>query len=153
MGEIMGIFTSTKRIGPITTGHRQWKDEGHCSYAHGYGRYVILTFACNERDSRGWVFDFGGLKEVKAWLEAEWDHRLLLAYDDPLLEDFRALHAKGGVNINVLPTGYGPGIEDSCKYVYDNVNPMIMEQTSGRVWIKSIRVYEHENNWAEYSIS
>ena len=146
----MAKYTSSKRIGPITTGHRQWKDNGHCSYAHGYGRYVEFTFGCDERDEKGWVFDFGGLKEVKKWLEDQWDHRLLLAHDDPLLNDFLALDKKGGVYVNVLPEPYGPGIEDSCKYVFDNVNVMVMNTTDDRAWIENVRIYEHENNWADY---
>ena len=68
------MFTSSKKIGPISTGHRQWKHDGHCSFVHGYGRYVEFTFACNERDEKGWVMHFGNLKDVKAW-EA---HRLKL---------------------------------------------------------------------------
>ena len=51
-----------------------------------------------------------------------------------------------------MPSEYGPGIEDSCKYVYDNINPMIQEKTNGRVWIEKVRVYEHENNWSEYGL-
>ena len=62
-------YTSSKRIGPISTGHRQWKDNGHCSFVHGYGRYVELTFACEERDEKGWVMDFGDLKDVKQLIE------------------------------------------------------------------------------------
>jgi len=143
-------FKSSKRIGPISTGHRQWKDDGHCSFIHGYGRYVEFTFACNERDEKGWVMDFGNLKDIKKWLEDQWDHRLLIAHDDPLVGLFEGLHKVGGVNLNVMPEGYGPGIEDSCKWVYDNVNPMITEKTNNRVWIEKVRVYEHENNWAEY---
>ena len=146
------LFSSSKRIGPISTGHRQWKDNGHCSFVHGYGRYVEFTFACKRTDHRGWVMDFGDLKDVKKWLEDEWDHRLLLAYDDPLLEDFKQLHEKGGVNLNVMPEGYGPGIEDSCKYVYDKVNPMIKEKTQGRAWVENVRIYEHEKNWADYGV-
>ena len=145
-------YTSSKRIGPISTGHRQWKHDGHCSYAHGYGRYVEFTFACKRTDHRGWVMDFGDLKDVKKWLEDEWDHRLLLAYDDPLLEDFVQLHEKGGVNLNVMSEGYGPGIEDSCKYVYDKVNPIIKSKTQGRVWVENVRIYEHEKNWADYGV-
>ena len=145
-------YTSSKRIGQIYTGHRQWKHDGHCSYARGYGRYVEFTFACKRTDHRGWVMDFGDLKDVKKWLEDEWDHRLLLAYDDPLLEDFKQLHEKGGVNLNVMPKGYGPGIEDSCKYVYDKVNPMIREKTQGRAWVENVRIYEHEKNWADYGV-
>ena len=63
---------------------------------------------------------------------------------------FISLEQKGGCNLNVMPSEYGPGIEDSCKYVYDNINPMIQKKTNGRVWIENVRVYEHENNWAEY---
>ena len=145
-------FKSSKRIGPISTGHRQWKHDGHCSYTHGYGRYVEFTFACKRTDHRGWVMDFGDLKDVKKWLEDEWDHRLLLAYDDPLLEDFQQLHEKSGVNLNVMTKDYGPGIEDSCKYVYDKVNLMIKEKTQGRAWVENVRIYEHENNWADYGV-
>ena len=49
-----------------------------------------------------------------------------------------------------MPEGYGPGIEDSCKWVFDNVDPMIIEKTNGRVWLDCVRVYEHEKNWAQY---
>ena len=143
-------FKSTKRFGPITTGHRQWRDDGHCSYIHGYGRHVRLTFEASTLDKCGWVMDFGDLKDVKKWVEEQWDHRLLIAHDDPLVGLFEGLHKVGGVNLNVMPEGYGPGIEDSCKWVYDWVNPMIQEKTNGRVWIDKVRVYEHENNWAEY---
>ena len=146
------MYYSYKRIGPISTGHRQYKADSHCRWIHGYGRYVELKFACDERDEKGWVYDFGGLKWFKKWLEDQWDHRLLLAHDDPLIGLFEGLHKLGGVNLNILPEGYGPGIEDSCKWVYDNVNPMITEKTNGRVWIEKVRVYEHENNWAEYGL-
>ena len=145
-------FKSSKRIGPISTGHRQWKDDGHCRFIHGYGRYVEFTFACNERDESGWVMDFGNLKSVRKWLEREWDHRLLVAHDDPQIRLLEVLNDHGVAYLNIMPKGYGPGIEDSCKYVYDKVNPMIKEITDGRVWIEKVRVYEHENNWAEYGL-
>ena len=58
-------FKVTKRFGPISVGHRQWRDKGHCRFAHGYGRYIEFTFACEELDEKGWVMDFGGLKSIK----------------------------------------------------------------------------------------
>ena len=145
-------FKSYKRIGPISTGHRQWKHDGHCSFVHGYGRYVEFTFTCEERDERGWVMDFGNLKGIKKWLEREWDHRLLVAHDDPQIPLLKVLNDNGVAYLNIMPKEYGPGIEDSCKYVYDRVNPMIAELTDGRVWIEKVRVYEHENNWAEFGL-
>ena len=46
--------------------------------------------------------------------------------------------------------GWGPGIEASCKFVFDNVNPKIKELTNNRVWIDTIEIYEHEFNSALY---
>ena len=45
-------YYSTKKFGPITTGHRQWKDSGHCKYIHGYARYVEITFACHDLNDK-----------------------------------------------------------------------------------------------------
>tara|TARA_A100000164_G_C21229990_1_gene462229 strand:+ start:37 stop:483 length:447 start_codon:yes stop_codon:yes gene_type:complete len=147
------MYRSTKKIGPISTGHRQWRDDGHCRYVHGYGRYVQFTFASDNLDHRGWVMDFGGLKGVKKWLEEQWDHRLLLSSDDPLLDEFRKIDELGGCNINVMDVakGYGPGIEQSCKFVYDHVNPMILEATDGKAWLEKVEVWEHELNSAYYT--
>jgi len=145
------MFTSSKRFGPISTGHRQWRHDGHCSYVHGYGRFVEITFGSYKLDDRGWVMDFGDLKDVKKWLDQEWDHRVLLAHDDPLINDFKKLHKLGGININIMSSNYGPGIEDSCKYVYDNISNIISIKTKNEVWIDKVKIYEHENNWAEYN--
>ena len=153
----MGAYFSTKKWGPICTGHRQWRaaelrDSSRCAWAHGYGRHVEMTFAADELDARGWVVDFGDLRQVKNWIEEQWDHRLLLSSEDPLLEDFLALQEKGGCNVNVMDAdqGWGPGIEQSCKYLYDNINPMILERTGGRCRIARVQVWEHENNSAVY---
>jgi 6-pyruvoyltetrahydropterin/6-carboxytetrahydropterin synthase len=144
-------FKSTKRFGPISVGHRQWRDDGHCAFVHGYGRYVEFVFE-GEPDHRQWVLDFGDLKDVKTWIDQQWDHRLLLASDDPLLDTFLVLHDAGGCNINIMDIrqGWGPGIEGSCKFLYDQIQPMISEKTNYRVRIASVRVWEHENNSAYY---
>lgn len=143
-------FFSTKRFGPISTGHRQWRHDGHCSFAHGYGRTVKVIFGASELDERGWVVDFGDLREVKKWLEEQWDHRLLLAADDPLLEQFKNLEEIGGVDVHELPPEYGPGIELSCKFVYDYLDELVKGKTNGRCWVESVEIWEHENNSAIY---
>jgi 6-pyruvoyltetrahydropterin/6-carboxytetrahydropterin synthase len=143
-------FKSSKRFGPITTGHRQWRDKGHCSYVHGYGRYVRLTFEATELDERGWVMDFGDLKDVKSWIESEWDHRTLIAADDPAIPELKTLEEVGGINLNILPEGYLPGIEESCRYLYDKLNPVIQRKTNNRVEITRVEIWETEKNQAEY---
>lgn len=145
-------FYSTKKMGPISTGHRQWRDDGHCAQIHGYGRYVEFTFECLSLDGRQWVMDFGDLKDVKKWLEEQWDHRVLIASDDPQMELIMQAHSTNLMNVNIMDVsnGYGPGIEGSCKFVYDHVNPMILKKTGGRVWVKRVQIWEHENNTAIY---
>ena len=143
-------YKSSKRFGPITTGHRQWRDKGHCSYVHGYGRYVRLTFEATELDERGWVMDFGDLRDVKSWIESEWDHRTLIAADDPAIPELKTLEEVGGINLNILPEGYLPGIEESCRYLYDKLNPMIQRKTNNRVEITRVECWETEKNQAEY---
>lgn len=149
-------YYSTKKFGPISTGHRQWRaEDSHCSFIHGYGRYVQITFGCMDLDDRSWVMDFGGLKNVKHILEDNWDHRVLIASDDPYLQDLMVMDGLGLINMNIMDVdkGHGPGIEASCKWVYDTINPLIEEMTDGRVWITKVEVWEHERNSAIYTPS
>ena len=97
--------------------------------------------------------DFGGLKHIKKWLDDQWDHRLLISNDDPLLSDFEKLHEKGGCNLHVMDIarGWGPGIEASCKFVYDYVDQWIKTQTDSRVFVHKVQIWEHENNSAYLS--
>ena len=60
-------YTSTKTYRNLPCAHRQWKNEGHCSFVHGYSREFIFHFASNELDKHGWVVDFGGLKDLKVF--------------------------------------------------------------------------------------
>ncbi len=145
-------YFSTKRFGPISTGHRQWRDDGHCAFMHGYGREVKIIFGCNELDDKGWVVDFGGLKDFKSWLEGEWDHRLLISSQDPELGKMIELDNQGLIDLNVMEAsyGYGPGIEQSCKYVFDHLDSVIQEMYNGRCWVESVEIWEHRNNSAMY---
>ena len=146
-------FQSTKKLGPISVGHRQWRDDGHCAWVHGYGRYIQFTFE-GDLDERQWVMDFGDLKDIKQWLEEQWDHRVMIASDDPHLEKLKQMHDLGIMNINVLDVtkGWGPGIEASCKHIYDNVANLIHVKTDGRVKIVKVEIWEHERNSAVYTV-
>lgn len=151
-------FQSTKRFGPISTGHRNWhavnnvnRNSDACSKFHGYGRYVQFTFI-GEVDDKSWIVDFGSLSFIKQWLETNWDHKLLLSSDDPLLEKFRELETLNAVDIVTLDVtqGWNPSIEGSCKWVYDSINPEIVKMTDGRAQISKVEIWEHEFNTAVY---
>ena len=146
----MEQFTSTKRFIGFPCTHRQWKADSHCKYVHGYSREFYFEFACNKLSDEHWVMDFGGLKEVKKWLEYMFDHTFLVSSDDPYLEQFQAMDKDGVIQLRILPN---PGMEGTAKYVYEHVSQMIKEITNGRVWITKIEVRENEKNSAFYQPS
>ena len=118
-------YTSTKTYRNLPCAHRQWKNEGHCSFVHGYSREFIFHFACDELD-----------KHI-VFLEHWFDHTLLLAEDDPLLDEFRDLESKGACDIRVLKSA---SIEYSAKFVYEFANELIRIQNNVPLSLKSVRM-------------
>jgi|TARA_R110000824_G_scaffold237554_4_gene426355 6-pyruvoyltetrahydropterin/6-carboxytetrahydropterin synthase len=100
----------TKRLGGYSCCHRQWKDDGHCRWLHGYDRFVEITWE-GERDLRGWVVDFGGLADLKARLDHQFDHTMLVAEDDPWLVTFEELASNDVVSLRIMdPTMEGMAV-------------------------------------------
>lgn len=141
------FFTSTKRFVGFPCTHRQWKAESHCRFVHGYSREFYFEFEASELTKEGWVVDFGGLKEVKAWLDHMFDHTFLASEDDPHLETFKDLEKNGVIQ---LRTFENIGMEGTAKYVFEEVDKMIRRQTNDRAWVKLTEVRENEKNSAIY---
>jgi 6-pyruvoyltetrahydropterin/6-carboxytetrahydropterin synthase len=141
----MAKFTSTKRFKGFPCTHRQWRADSHCRFVHGYSREFYFEFACNELTKEEWVMDFGGLKDVKAWLEDMFDHTFLVASDDPELPTFQKLNDKGVIQLRILPNA---GMEGTARFVYEHVSEMIKTSTNNRVWVTKVEVCENEKNSA-----
>ena len=141
----MAKYTSTKRFIGFPCTHRQWRADSHCKFVHGYSREFYFEFACNDLTKEQWVMDFGGLKEVKKWLESMFDHTFLASEDDPYLEEFVRLDKEGVIQLRVLPNA---GMEGTAKFVYDHVNKMVQKTTNQRVWVTKVEVRENEKNSA-----
>lgn len=140
-------FISTKLFTGFPCTHRQYKADSHCRFVHGYSRTFYFEFACNERTKEGWVVDFGGLGEVKKFLEYHFDHTFLAAADDPELATWRELDKKGVIQLRVLPN---PSMEGTAEWVYQQVDKMVREQTKDRAWVTFVEVRENEKNSASY---
>lgn len=141
------LFRSTKRFTGFPCTHRQWKAESHCRFVHGYSREFYFEFAASELTPEGWVVDFGGLKEIKAWLDDVFDHTFLVAQDDPELENFTALDMKKIIQLRVLPN---PGMEGTALYVYEHASKILEKLYGKRTWITKVEVRENEKNSAFY---
>ncbi len=153
----MGKFYSTKNYGNdrgLSCSFRQWgATHSHCSLIHGYSLGFKLVFGCDELDDRNWVMDFGGLKEFKNWLEDMFDHKLVVAQDDPMKDELVALGEKGLAEVRVIP---GVGAERFAELAYFKMADILLKaEKSGKalnptVYVKSVECYEHGANSAIY---
>lgn len=70
---------------------RQHRAKSHCRFIHGYALGFKLVFEADKLDENGWVKDFGSLKPLKQRLVDTFDHRMLVAADDPAREQLEDL--------------------------------------------------------------
>jgi len=149
----MGTYKSTKTYchnQGLSVCFRQWRAKSHCQQLHGYALEIRLTFECTVLDENGWVQDFGGLKYIKGWLEDMFDHRLLVAADDPQKAQLLAL---GDTDPQIAWVIEVPqtGCEAFARYIYDYVEQWLSHQSSWpRVLLHSVEVREHQGNSAIY---
>jgi 6-pyruvoyltetrahydropterin/6-carboxytetrahydropterin synthase len=142
------MFTSTKVIELGSCAFRQWRaTDTHCCKVHGYQLNAKFWFE-GELDERNWVVNFGGLKELKAELQKQFDHTLCIASTDPLLPIFKELDKQGGCDLRIMPE---VGIEMTAKFCFDVASKHINNITSGRCKVTKVEVWEHNANSAIYT--
>lgn len=147
------LFVVTKTYGHaqgLSVCFRQWRAESHCKFMHGYAVAVELKFKARELDERGWVIDFGGLAAIKQFLADTFDHKTLVAFDDPLYHIFEHLHEAGGIQIIGVQR---VGCESFAELVGEFVVKWLAEQLqyAGRVTLMSCTIKEHDGNSATYA--
>jgi len=153
----MGKFLSTKTYGNdrgLSCCFRQANaTHSHCSLLHGYSIGIRLIFECDELDERDWVFDFGGLKAFKKWAEDTFDHKLLVAQNDPHRDKLEQLGKDGLADVVIVP---GIGCERFAEMAYNKMSDIIKDQKfAGKLLnltarVKSAEVFEHNANSAIY---
>jgi 6-pyruvoyltetrahydropterin/6-carboxytetrahydropterin synthase len=147
----MGVYQSTKTYGHelgFSTAFRQWRAQSHCSRIHGYALAFKFTFEVTQLDHQQWAVDFGGLKTLKAILEDNFDHTLLVAEDDPEKELLLELDRKGIARVILVEH---TGCERTAEYVYTIAEQWLKDAGfSPRVRLVSVEVMEHGANSALY---
>lgn len=127
---------------------RQWRAKSHCAHFHGYSLSFTFMFSCVELDQHGWVIDFGSLKPIKGWLENTFDHKLLVAHDDPELDHILKLEELNIANVIIVQD---VGCEAFAKMAFYKTEEWLTEmKISPRVWIQNVTVKEHESNGVTY---
>lgn len=142
-------FVSTKTYGHeigLSCAFRQWRAESHCRFLHGYALAVRFEFEADELDVRNWVVDFGSLKSLKGWLETTFDHRTLVAKDDPALALFKQMERAGLIQMVVVDK---TGCEAFAELIFECTEIWLKDNGyAPRVRVRSVEVREHGANSA-----
>ncbi len=152
----MGKFESSKVFDGFSTVFRQWRAETtHCRFVHGYGISFKVYFE-GELDDRNWVWDFGGMKRAKtlidgkqpkAWMDYMFEHKMIIAEDDPEVEAFKQMDTAGVAQVRIIPA---TGAEKFAEYIYNKLNTFVKEETEGRARVTKVTFMEHGKNAASY---
>ena len=127
---------------------RQWRAKSHCNKLHGYALAFEFEFGCYHLDENGWVVDFGSLQPVKKALANWFDHKLLIAEDDPEKDHLRRV---GHIaDIRVFPGSVG--VEAFARFAYTLMSNHIEGPTGcpDRAYVIRCTCSEHEANSATY---
>ena len=151
MNSITYKYVSTKEyIDSFPCAYRQWKADSHCNLIHGYSFSMKFYFGTNELDTRNWAADYGGLKDLKIFLESLFDHTLLVSEDDPEIKLYKELESKKLAKLTILPK---VGCEGLADMLYKYVNGVYIPENWGkgeaeRLWCFRVEVRETVSNMA-----
>lgn len=149
----MGRHFVTKVLSPnkgYSCCFRNWRAKSHCSKLHGYDLVFSVTLECEAHflTEEGWVYDFGGFGELKEILDATFDHTLLVAQDDPQLDEITML---GGIGVADPVVMDSVGIEAFSVWLHDRMKEILNRSPRGKVVkIATCAVYENGSNIGGY---
>ena len=131
------MYKVTKRM-TFCYGHRLMDYQGKCRVPHGHNGVVEIELQSDRLDHRGMVYDFSEIKEtIKAWLDRELDHRMLLRADDPLVPVLRTMSEP------CLVMEENPTAEAIARLIYEFTKSQGFPLTRVRLW-------ETETSYATY---
>ncbi|MEE8599017.1 MAG: 6-carboxytetrahydropterin synthase [Dehalococcoidales bacterium] len=144
------MYVSTKRYGHeagYSIAYRQHLADSHCRFLHGYSLAFEFEFEAETLDVRNWVCDFGGFRTLKDFLDEHFDHTLLVAQDDPLLEQIKVLQTIGLAKVREVAK---TGCEGLSEMLFEYMNTIWMKDNGygDRVWCRRVRVWETPGNSA-----
>ena len=116
--------------------HRLLDYDGKCNNLHGHTWLVEVSLQGDKLDDQMMVVDFGLVKSIIR----EFDHRVILNKNDPLVEFCEDL------GLGVITLAGNPTAEILAQDLYLGLSEKLLDMT-----IKSVKVWESENAWAEYT--
>lgn len=133
-----------ERYHDISCGHRVHNHESKCAHLHGHN-YRVHFHCQGALDSVGRVIDFSDIKsKLCMWLEDNWDHKMLIWQEDPMLETLQKLDP------TVVAVPFNPTAENMAQYLVEVIGPQQLEGTGIQVVL--CRVEETRKCCASFSL-
>jgi 6-pyruvoyltetrahydropterin/6-carboxytetrahydropterin synthase len=127
---------------------RQWPSDSHCRFIHGYAFAFEFTFESADLDHCNWCLDFGSLKGLKEWLKSVFDHKTLIAANDPHAAWFWEAHRRGLIDLLELPQ---VSCEMFAHMAFEYADRQLrLSPEHPRVRLVSVKISEHSGNSAIY---
>lgn len=137
---------TVERYHDISMGHRVVGHENKCRHLHGHNYRIHFTCTANELDDLGRVIDFSLIKaHLCEWLEVNWDHKMALWQEDPLLEQLKDI-----VPEDIVTLPFNPTAEQLAQYLVTVVGPQQLAGTG--VKLISVKIDETRKCSASYSL-
>ena len=122
------MYSVSKRI-DFCYGHRLMDYGGICKHPHGHNAAAEIEIRTDTLDERNMVADFSDIKRiVKDWIDREFDHKMILRHDDPLVKPLQQLGEP------VFIASANPTVEHIAKLIFDFVKSRGFDVVSVRVW-------------------
>lgn len=124
---------TANRYHDISAGHRVAGHESKCAHLHGHNYRVHFFVApVEDLDDLGRVVDFSVIKSTLCqWLEENWDHKMILWIEDPLLNSLMELDPDG-----VVAVPFNPTAENMAQYLVSVIGPNFLPE--GLVLVKCV---------------
>ncbi len=107
------------RYHDFSAGHRVVGHESKCRNLHGHNYRVTFHCESPELDDVGRVTDFSVIKSsLCQWVEDNWDHMMMIWWEDPKLLDLQKVDPAGIVGVPFNPTA-----ENMAWYLVTVVGP------------------------------
>jgi len=137
------VFQVTKEF-VFDAAHRLMGYEGACRNIHGHTYHAQVTIQGDTLDELGLLVDFKEIKvDIGAWIDANWDHALLVNCADSALRDFAESQ---GFRLYQFKTN--PTAEAMARELFEQVQYGLFQA----VTVKSVVIYETPTSKAEYRI-
>ena len=132
------MYAVTKRI-EFCYGHRLLDYNGVCAHPHGHNAVVEIEVRSTTLDARNMVVDFSEIRNVvKAWVDRELDHKMILRQDDPLVAALSAL----GEPMYLVDSN--PTAERIARLIFDISRQHGLD-------VSRVTLWETPSSWATYT--